>query len=1707
MDEANLPAAADSGQTPVGPVPVAASGPCGDGYGAVGAPHNGPGVSGEPARGSFPSPAQGKGDTGRGVSVGAVDSVEIGRETEALRGSGRKQTRCRPALLASHTEDLNTVDASSSSPSMPASLENSGGVHTPQEGSRESPGSSGGFRGAHSHARPGTLPCEEERRFLVPLPSGLARFSHRLSSSGRIQEVKTQASLYAGADANAPSPSSADDLDRTAACFSSASCPSVAASAVGTDHASSPVADGQQRPELEGKEPGEAEERQLTARTGPTSLKRREATKCLSVGFAWARSHPWGLEVLLTEQARDRALESREKGERQIATSPRVCTKESLSVSPVDCPRTPKGGNEPEEGRQGREEAATTKQTKHEREEGDLKTKEKEQRHRDRTHLHSLVHVDATSSFSSCALKTLPFLPGVSAVFQCLPREENASWLPPCRAFGDQWEAAVNPDFCQLAPCCAATSFVSRATLEKEPGNPHPSSPSVSAHCPSQHARGTDSKQGVQETKRSSEKADSLAAEKTRASRDASVSRSLASSASSRSSPAAPSSGRTTRRVARPATVPSFSSWPCCVRRIRFFLPEHLALQDLLPSLQPSSAALGAASPLSPHLECLEKTRKAAGSDGASGGHKDAEGAGVKVHNQLLLAYVVADGRSFAGMGYVPALCTCPGKNYFRPWLLQRHRALERERQWRHSEQAQREAGHVPKTRTSARGEGAKKTPAKKGEGGERPEERGEEHETAQDSRKEDPDGAEKPVPGKHKGHAEDTKEHPHAPDQSRGLNAVGPSARPSRPLSSQAPALPSACPSCQGLLFVPYSLIEVPLVRGVESLSTLAESVAFPSKTELFSGSLRHTAVVVCTNETHERLCWRALKQANLHRSSVVFDVDARGFVPFHSGREGPETTETRETGRNTLSKEQVQLNEHLAELQHVGEEASTSSAALFVDDGEQATKAEKKGEAREKGSENAESSDNAQEGSGDLEDALASAVFAQEKTEGRERISSFSAERRPLEVTLRCVGRLGKKQREAERKVGRSEAEGASGAGKDEASGRQTAAGDGGAGGEQGVDEIESCDDDPQVGLEDAEDDRLLLLHLLATRLLAEEEGELQGEGAPSGREGAERAAREESSLHHRGGSSSVCTPSRSRAEATPTAAGTRGAAASTELPDGEEPQETQTSFREHPQHSPSHTAPSASPSLRVESTGHRRRARETHSEETGTALERAGKPGFLQERELLSLVANLLSPESAEEERRVRRRKTRRERLDAQGRRPVAGLCRAPTDSESEREDAEKREVNPTGKATKPEAGGGEKRQNLGWKSSAGTGDDRRRLGSVSSEPRAGSTSPWSSGSSPSLSPKATTGLSPRFLLSPSLASPYSRLGGREESETAEGATRREKRGLDRETRSMRESYCRRRGLIWGEEQEQELTRLENFFRNDPHISHLLLASSAVTEANGVTEKTEEDRTKRQKTRGPLPIVPPGISRQVCPPKPPLSSFSASVGEGGIRRAGGQGELETAELAHPAGSGSADGGAEPVVLLPRKSFPYAQRPAQGSAVPLPSFSVDKEGACGATHSSVWEKTEELPGGAASSVCSLAPGRGLKDACGSVSHADSGMHMSSGARRETERGHDAGRGVSFYSETGKITLLPNTRQKTEQSPMSFQHKGREQAAPLAPQSVGPFGVNTYAAAAGEERRPRGTEGEEEAKKELEQQRQQARLMRQHPNPNLRNF
>ncbi|KAK2195359.1 hypothetical protein BdWA1_003035 [Babesia duncani] len=85
----------------------------------------------------------------------------------------------------------------------------------------------------------------------------------------------------------------------------------------------------------------------------------------------------------------------------------------------------------------------------------------------------------------------------------------------------------------------------------------------------------------------------------------------------------------------------------------------------------------------------------------------------------------------------------------------------------------------------------------------------------------------------------------------------------------------------CKGLLYIPYSLLEVSLNRVVCNAIEFAQKCNVPDNTDIYCGSMKHT-IVLCTHDAeHERECLEAISASNLG-APLVFQVNKTNFIPF---------------------------------------------------------------------------------------------------------------------------------------------------------------------------------------------------------------------------------------------------------------------------------------------------------------------------------------------------------------------------------------------------------------------------------------------------------------------------------------------------------------------------------------------------------------------------------------------------------------------------------------------------------------------------------------------------------------------------------------------------------------------------------------------------------------------------------------------------------
>eukprot|EP00371_Babesia_bovis_P003486 XP_001612133.1 hypothetical protein [Babesia bovis T2Bo] len=89
----------------------------------------------------------------------------------------------------------------------------------------------------------------------------------------------------------------------------------------------------------------------------------------------------------------------------------------------------------------------------------------------------------------------------------------------------------------------------------------------------------------------------------------------------------------------------------------------------------------------------------------------------------------------------------------------------------------------------------------------------------------------------------------------------------------------------CRGLLYIPYSMIEVPLNRTISNGSEFAKQVAVPDDTDVYCGSMKHTLVLCTTSRKHEEECLEAIRKSNVPHT-LVYDVRAPDFLPYFKKR-----------------------------------------------------------------------------------------------------------------------------------------------------------------------------------------------------------------------------------------------------------------------------------------------------------------------------------------------------------------------------------------------------------------------------------------------------------------------------------------------------------------------------------------------------------------------------------------------------------------------------------------------------------------------------------------------------------------------------------------------------------------------------------------------------------------------------------------------------
>lgn len=85
----------------------------------------------------------------------------------------------------------------------------------------------------------------------------------------------------------------------------------------------------------------------------------------------------------------------------------------------------------------------------------------------------------------------------------------------------------------------------------------------------------------------------------------------------------------------------------------------------------------------------------------------------------------------------------------------------------------------------------------------------------------------------------------------------------------------------CRGLLYVPYSIIEVPLNRKICNGSQFVVEVDIPNDTDVYCGNMKHTIVICTTSPDHEAACLKAIEKSEVPES-LVYDVKRCGFLSY---------------------------------------------------------------------------------------------------------------------------------------------------------------------------------------------------------------------------------------------------------------------------------------------------------------------------------------------------------------------------------------------------------------------------------------------------------------------------------------------------------------------------------------------------------------------------------------------------------------------------------------------------------------------------------------------------------------------------------------------------------------------------------------------------------------------------------------------------------
>ncbi|UKJ90164.1 hypothetical protein MACJ_001095 [Theileria orientalis] len=85
----------------------------------------------------------------------------------------------------------------------------------------------------------------------------------------------------------------------------------------------------------------------------------------------------------------------------------------------------------------------------------------------------------------------------------------------------------------------------------------------------------------------------------------------------------------------------------------------------------------------------------------------------------------------------------------------------------------------------------------------------------------------------------------------------------------------------CRGMLYIPYSLLEIPLNRAISNGSEFAQKVKVPNETDVYCGNMKHTIILCTTSRRHEKKCLEAIELSEVP-SPLIYDVEFEDFVPY---------------------------------------------------------------------------------------------------------------------------------------------------------------------------------------------------------------------------------------------------------------------------------------------------------------------------------------------------------------------------------------------------------------------------------------------------------------------------------------------------------------------------------------------------------------------------------------------------------------------------------------------------------------------------------------------------------------------------------------------------------------------------------------------------------------------------------------------------------